>query len=367
MVLRVRVRDTDLLFGTATESTGAVFERNRYMGREYCADHSPSSGDMYFDTVKSSHKGGTLNGIHHWNPGLSVTYNDWIADRYQTFDADDVVPSFADFDVNHFAANIGSRTNPSRPEVDLPLSIFELRELPSLINRFGGNLLRKFSDAYLRGLFGVGPILNDALSLINFVEAAERRILQLRKMRKYGKLTKKANYRTDKWRGSPVNVMVNSLNFSVYATEYPSAQREIWGYSKWAPDDPVDWRSDLELARRAKRSLLGIERMSFSTAWNAIPWTWLIDWFTNIGNVLETNRNSIGVHCTGIYLCVTQEKNLRSLMTHSDSPAISMSTFDSTTVEKYRTLVPVVPAVTIPFLTERQLSILSAIGIQRYR
>lgn len=367
MPVRIRVKDTDFVLGTATESTGAVFERGRYFGRDYIRDISPSSGDGELDIVHSKHSGGTLNGVHWWNPGLSVTYNKWIADRYQTFDAWSVAPDFSDFDINDFAARVGSAGNPSKPHVDLPISFVELRELPQLMRSFGGPLLRRFSNAYLGAEFGIKPFINDIYSLMDFTVAVEQRIKRLERLVKYGYDIKKTQYRTDYWRGNPSEVWVNSLNFGVKAIERPSAKRKIWGYSKWVPTNPFTFRSDIELAEKARRLVLGLNNVSFASLWNAIPWTWLIDWFSNVGDVLETHRNSHEIHCAGIFLCVEQTKYLRSAMSFSESSGVRMSPFVSEVVQKYRTVAPVFPSLTAPILDGRQLGILSAIGIQRYR
>jgi hypothetical protein len=34
--------------------------------------------------------------------------------------------------------------------------------------------------------------------------------------------------------------------------------------------------------------------LSISHLWNAMPWSWLVDWFADIGNVIEANSNRFG-------------------------------------------------------------------------
>jgi hypothetical protein len=70
--------------------------------------------------------------------------------------------------------------------------------------------------------------------------------------------------------------------------------RRFRGHVRWLPGHNFSKLSKAGLVDTAVGSLLG-SNWGISTIWEGMPWSWLIDWGSNIGDYFAANRNSIDV------------------------------------------------------------------------
>lgn len=206
--------------------------------------------------------------------------------------------------LDSYRTRLLAQTGPLTPRVMLPLAIFELRELPDMI-RHAGNLLHKIktpsrlaSDkeaaaATLAYQFGWAPIMQDLGKLLDFSESVRRKQRQLK-----GAHTKKGVR-------SKVNLDVHSKSHAGYITMHSGwgmnihlpysgvVRKRTWGTVRWRVRDPNAYGREPSF-NEAFNAAMGLNPgMLPIYVWKSLPWTWMVDWFTDISNVLIANYNSI--------------------------------------------------------------------------
>jgi hypothetical protein len=258
------------------------------------------------------------------------------------------------------AAELLARTNPSRPVVDLPIAIYELREIPELLREEGNRIVRGLAAGHLAVEFGIKPLVNDLQSLLNFSDEVAKRQRELEQLNNGG-LKRKRDLWSGSTTGGPFDVIAQSGDkITVHIDVHKATVRKIWGYVVWKPDNPKMMKGDMRSI--ARKAVLGLT-VDFSTAWNAIPWSWLVDWCSNIGDILVARRNIVGASPGPVQL-------MTQTTTTADANRIPYNLTTSpggwkTVSKRRRTVVNVPVDVQLPILNARQLSILGSIGVTR--
>jgi hypothetical protein len=63
------------------------------------------------------------------------------------------------------------------------------------------------------------------------------------------------------------------------------------------PDSELPNLSDDEIGKLARRLETGFTSFgALETAWELLPWSWFVDWFSNVGEILAATNNTVG--CT---------------------------------------------------------------------
>lgn len=257
------------------------------------------------------------------------------------------------------AAKLLAETNPSRPVVDLPIAIYELKDIPSLLKNEGDDLIRKGASWNLKWQFALKPLISDLSSLLNFSDEVAKRQKELDALFDSGLRRKRTLYR-----GSSA-VVTDTVTNSIYKHVYHcisdiKSVREVWGFVSWFPDNIQMMKGDRR--ELAKKAVLGLT-IDFSTAWNAIPWSWLIDWCSNAGTLLAANRNLVGASHGPIQIMET----IKSTALHSTPNAggqVAPGTWELVTKQR-NSIVNVPITAHLPILSLRQLSILGSIAVTR--
>lgn len=270
-----------------------------------------------------------------------------------------------------------SITNPSRPAVDIPISILELKDLPDLVRDFGRGLLRRIADGNLRYQFGIKPMLSDLKKLCNFTESIDK---QQRILEGFGKgpVIRKATIFTGGTQLQPNTISVvhsspTELQFSARLT-LRTTNVVRWGYVLWTPDVPEFNKSILGDANRASARRLARDialglTVDASTAWELMPWSWLVDWFGNMGDYLASKRSMIPV-TPGIPSVCTTWRSMDHWVNTNNAAGIPHGTFSFTrfTVTKRREKASAsFPSASWPLLTGRQAGILASLAALRSR
>jgi hypothetical protein len=259
------------------------------------------------------------------------------------------------------AADLLARTNPSRPVIDLPIAIYELREIPSLLRDEGNKIIRGLAAGHLAVEFGIKPLVNDLKSLLNFSDEVAKRQRELERLHAGGLKRKR-----DLWSGSitagPIDIIAQSGDkLTVHMINSKATQCKISGFVRWFPSNPGLMKGDLR--DQARKAVLGLT-LDFATAWNAIPWSWLVDWCGNVGDILIANRNLVGANHGPVQIMTQTTTTCDSVLTGIGSAKYSKGGY--TEVSKRRRSIVHVPVdVQLPVLNLRQLSILGSIGVTR--
>jgi hypothetical protein len=280
--------------------------------------------------------------------------------------------------INSVATNVLARTNPNRPYVSLPVAIGELRDIPRTIKDLGDFRLAQFFKSplsksgkfYLAEEFGLKPLFSDILKCANFHNAVERKRKEIQSLSTGRGLRRRVPvaFGTENIQG---NFGVADSSAGFVCTTYVEVQStaERWAVVRWHPDSAIP-EGDAYRSALARDLAYGLYRGDYlvsllSDIWNLVPWTWLVDWFTNIGDFIDANRNSIPVHHDAVNVMEKWTNMTRHTVTAPSQLAGTQYTIKGSAT--WRLLGSPTLAATMPFLSASQLSILGALSVSRRR
>lgn len=262
--------------------------------------------------------------------------------------------------------DIAAATNPSRPDVSMPNFLWELKDLGPAVRDAG---MEKMGKKRTRGgrqtnssvahNFGWDLLFRDLFTLLKFSETVEKRLREVEAIHANGGLTRNRTYWSAASRSVATNRGFQSAGISINGTVSIVTTGKRWGSVRWKPDPlPPLWvPKDVHLAVRA-----AVHGWSFSpaTVWEAMPWSWFIDYFANLGAFFNATRNSLGISCTSgcIMSHVRTERNHFANSNSSVSIRPLYDIFD----EKTRTVVPIGFSARQPLIGAKQLVTLSSIA-----
>jgi hypothetical protein len=178
--------------------------------------------------------------------------------------------------------------------IDVPLLILELKELPKLIRDTERLYQRKDvqpHDALLGWNFGWSPILSDLQKMINLQRAIAQQMQRLRGVLRREVLSGRLKSKPEPL-GPHSTTAVHSIvglgNQRATETEV-SVKADAW-YS--ARISPRDWDILDRLESLSQYRAVGFTgNARASTIWNIIPWSFFVDYFTNVGDLVERLDN----------------------------------------------------------------------------
>lgn len=252
--------------------------------------------------------------------GISWTFNNWRPGAYGDAGSYAGAVELPPYDLNVLRAQLLSRSNPSRADADLTVTIGELRTLPrDVLNnardfmrealrsqslrrlaRSGAlphrrNPLQEGAGAYLGVQFGLLPLISDVKDIMNYQQLVGNRLKELNNLRDGNGLRRKINLGFTQAKGEDRLIGISSDASLVLDGGWKTyASRRIWGTVRWRPDGTVKTPdTDRRRVMEARRAVYGLNA-DLSSAYNLMPWSWLLDYFSNVGDVIDATRNSVG-------------------------------------------------------------------------
>lgn len=278
------------------------------------------------------------------------------------------------------ASELLNRTNPFRDEVQ---SLEYVTELPSygilaqkefkkrLDNLVGSDLYKRFSGlkklakADLLYHFGILPLISDIEKLLEFQKRVERRKLELDRL-----VTRGLKRTVDLWSGSNVAISTG-VNFHssppIKGTITKTTTETIRGHVRWYASQTLPSGGN-ELREMAKEAILGY-RLDPATLYELLPWSWLIDYFLNLGSLIGGTRNMTQCHHS-IPTLMTHTRTEASSSNHSEPEGSGGSIISLTPIhlikeEKTRLPASSTLAARKTILTDGQTSILGSLAVLR--
>lgn len=200
---------------------------------------------------------------------------------------------YPDTDWTDLTNNALAKSNPNKPVMDLPLFLFELKELPRAIRDLGrqvsGAARSDPGGTYLSYQFGWAPLFSDLRTLLNLVSETEKRLKSLREDSRHKRSKGKLSPRS--WQVSDKTYRWAYGGSGIYVRYLRTYEETNWFTTAYYVD-PSDLPSLNDGGYERMKWALGLNA-SASTVWNAIPWSWLIDYFSTIGSFLEAGRGNI--------------------------------------------------------------------------
>lgn len=261
-------------------------------------------------------------------------------------------------------------TNPSRPTVDSIAFAAELRQLPALFKMAGDHMLKKGANTFLSYQYGWRPLIKDLVEMCFFMSNVAKREQELRNLHSKGGLKRRLQISSETTTAVQHEV-VESFMYFLSGDCLIKTTRNRWATARWVPDTGTGMipTTDAEYRKLAIRAVYGLN-FDIESAWQLIPWSWLIDWGASVGDFLGSQRNLVGATCSGVNL-MTHTRTDRVYSNWSCLSSFSNWTMGNTHIisETKRRSAFTNPSVsaTIPFISGTQLSILGALGIQRLR
>lgn len=187
-----------------------------------------------------------------------------------------------------------SQYKPGNPLVNSGVFLAELRDAPMLLRLRLGNLLQLGAGAYLNYQFGWKPLVSDIKRLHRTQVKLHSALEQLKRdngkpIRRRGPVKTTFDDSTGAGTWTGYQYMMPTLPFSHHAstpvmTRKRTVTNEAWFSARfryWIPDvGTPQW------TKRATRALYGLNPTP-SLLWEALPWSWLIDWFSNVGDIVN--------------------------------------------------------------------------------
>jgi hypothetical protein len=318
-MIRTRSRGAPGPIGTwISEFSGSHDGPSWYESWEFCEDVADNpGGNNPFDLLKITSDPITID-------GTSGNYTFLDCGIYNNF----TVPTVSSLSNASATSKLGARTSPHRTGVSLPVNFVELRDLPLLVRLAGNSLLKKAASGNLAYQFGWKPILRDLKDLMAFQGNVAKRYSELDQLRSSGGLRRKRtlhkssnSYSLGSYNRSPIGSVV-------YTKEFVQESVEQWGTIRYIPGSLLkDPRTDLD--RLARKLFLGLHTQQIaSNAWEVLPWSWLIDWFSNIGDILEAGNGSIAYSNRSSIM--THRKAVRTVQVTSVAPGLSVNRNETT-------------------------------------
>jgi hypothetical protein len=241
------------------------------------------------------------------------------------------------------------------------LNNFRRRPNPALLSD------RNLSGYFLNYNFGWAPFISDLMKMINFTETVDKRLRELENLRNRGGLSRKLRYLSDNSTSSST-ATVESNMYSMTGKRTWTTTREIWAVVKWVPAPGLIKLGHQELRSKMRDVVLGLDNaQQIANLWNALPWTWLIDWFADVGDYLQASNNSIAYLSGGVNVMRHTRTDL--ILSDMSPPSwVTLSGGRGYLDEKARGISTPSPInATLPIVNGRQLSILAALNIARMR
>jgi len=191
-----------------------------------------------------------------------------------------------------------ARASPVRTQLGLGQFIGELRDIPRLPHtilelRNGLKIFKSLGNQYLNYEFGWKPFLKDLRGTVKAAVNSEKHIRQL--LRDNGKVVRrKVTIAKDSritFQGSQgfaigypavEGEFIDSYG-KLYTSTIESNRTSFSGAFKYY----LDYRHGMPMTPKLHRQLMTIlygADISPHTAWSLLPWSWLTDWFTNVGD-----------------------------------------------------------------------------------
>jgi len=350
----------------SVERFGTVYWNESPVSDESTCVDEVGPGDCgFFQVDRITGSGGLINNVHKGEKSYFRPYADNYVCAAIVAAGKASYPFISSYPGEkssaEYATQLQARTNPSRPYVDIPVQLAEMAELPLLVKKAGDSVIKNHASDFLWLQFGLAPLIRDVQKLVKFADAVHRRMDEINRLK--GKTGLRRSIDLDSLTASTSNnIVMNSFMIYVERMCETVGQRNIRGHARWMPDVDFSKITQREMVALAKRSLLGVT-WDFSTMWEACPWSWLIDWFSNVGDFLKASRNIIPAHCIGLWLMRHTHCDSRTDQWSSDEHRLDATHVTKDRKERY--YVSTGLTAQFPFLTGSQLGILTSLAIMK--
>lgn len=291
-------------------------------------------------------------------------------------------------DPSPYGPQAWNKYKPGKSIADLSVVLAEAKDIPRMLQttargfhdlwkdmRRSFSNERKLADHWLNTQFGWLPFLSDVRKLYRTYTSAERLYQQVkaengRWVHRGGSVTGSISETVQQtYNNAGCYPQMNVFYYSGSQTGVTKITRceieRTWfdaRFRYWVPNvDSVIWK------RNFVRQLYGLT-LNPSVVWELTPWSWLIDWFSNVGHCISNVDNGWASNLVSAYAYVmtTRRTEIRVDSEHWINNGCVKDSWTYGYVSKRRAQAnPFGFGLTWSDLTPRQWSILGALGITR--
>jgi hypothetical protein len=254
----------------------------------------------------------------------------------------------------------------------------DLVDIPKLLKNAGdlfksgrrGRLkLRDAANTHLSAQFGWIPLVEDVTNLLQVHKHILDRTAEIDRL--FSSTGLKRRIRLGRWAFADAS--------APYVESYPILSAQIlqsvkttverWGTVRWRPRGTFlgYHPSHADVLRTAAQIVSGItSQATFAGAWDLLPWTFLIDWGTNVKDYVISNSNTIPADPSSVNVMTRTETTFQPrLLFITQSYTWEPGPYSVTSKERYVGAGAI--DAHIPYLDMGRLSILSALFVQRLK
>jgi len=260
-------------------------------------------------------------------------------------------------------------------------------EIYSIIRKRGAaaHSIKELADVFLEGEFGLAPLVSDIESMVRLVENSDKLTSKLHRDSLFGGTRTRYTFDSSTssssvnyghlpnnfFQGDDPRWLTNSTGVTKMTT---TTVKKQWFSGAWAifmPDASPAENNLHQLSERLKTDW-GVD-WDIETIWNLAPWSWLVDWEFNMGDVI---RNFSHFSDDSVLLrygyIMESAKTTRSFaretaMVNDLNPTEAPFAFDVISTRKHRLrATPYGFGKTFGGLSNLQKAILAAIGVTRF-
>jgi hypothetical protein len=352
---RVRARDLRWFSNSSAMRDGIeLFHGDSgFLGSETCVDTTmppPYNIDHDFEVIKKVVlEPVRLTGHNTPNRGYS---GDVDANGYSPFQlwSPLFLPNPDQTDWNYWKTKALANLNPTRARTNVPLFIFEFKDFPGMLHGLGNVLNKNISASsiphgYLASHFGWKPLASDVASLFdiaNMINGQMNFLSRLDRGSRFRRTLFKGHVYTER---APVFDGFTFDGWRYLAERQFTRDDKVWFTAKAKLVTPLPNGTDV-------RSLSARQALGLTTnpaaIWDFIPWTWLIDYFGNVGDFMQANVGLCQVSVRDMNIMHTQSIECIHMGARSEV-GFSFNPYHGQTVAKRRAVF----GLPIPFLGTR--------------
>lgn len=307
-------------------------------------------------------------------------------------------------DLDNRGAEAWNRMRPDNPDFSFATSLYELKDTPGMLKDLLGGLIRKdprlgrrstiskTGQWHLAIQFGYLPLLGDILSFVAAQRGGQKRLKQLirdaeRPIRRKVNLSDEGSQSTIESSsityytlGSDGTPHAPSFVTQCYDRSPRGWKKRVWQYSArtWAegrfryflPDGPRDviWK------KKMLRRIMGA-RITPAVLYEAVPWSWLVDYFTDLGQFVKAISPGVADRLVADYCyimrseewntTVTSDMGYKASYNGEKSVRLTPSVVIRSVVKQRRHASPFGFGVKQSSLTAKQIGILGGLGYSK--
>lgn len=314
-----------------------------------------------------------MNGT--WSDGGIYDGSNWVNYLYPYEGAFTHDGNLDTVDTTTAATRAIARSNPSRPGLS-PLELLQdikdlpgqLRDLGRLINTPKHKLInaKEVANQNLALQFGWLPLVSDVKALLSFHSSVNKRAEELHRLYGRGGLRRRITIH----RASSTSELNQAIG--QFGSHFVTVKGDListidqWGVVRWLPSVLPPWSQTEDGINKQARKL--VEGLTFEGLrhglWNVIPWSWLVDWFSNVGDYVDTYSGTCPAYASQCN--IMKHRVTYSTYTRTDSYT-GITGGNGVVYRETKERFLGTPGLTanLPFISANQLSILGSLFIQR--